>query len=123
MTRRLRFVDLDFVRAAPLRLVFAAEVSAPTAVVYRALAEEVEGSPGWFTAVTAARFTRAGAGREIRLKGGMVFHETIIAKESASGTRTGSMRPTHLVPAAQPQPLVGESRARAYRRLRAGRGR
>ncbi|MFE7327716.1 SRPBCC family protein [Streptomyces sp. NPDC057565] len=81
MARRLRSVDLDFVRTAPLRLVFAAEASAAPTAVYRALAEEVDGWPGWFTAVTAARSTGAGAGREIRLKGGTVFHETIVAKE------------------------------------------
>ena len=33
MARRLRSVDLDFVPVAPLRLVFAAEVSAPPEVV------------------------------------------------------------------------------------------
>ncbi|MDF6040731.1 SRPBCC family protein [Streptomyces sp. JH14] len=81
MARRLRSVDLDFVRAAPLRLVFAAEVSAPAEAVYRALAEDVEGWPGWFTAVTSARPTTAGAGREIRLRGGTLFQETVLSTE------------------------------------------
>ncbi|MGW1733078.1 SRPBCC family protein [Streptomyces sp. NBC_01724] len=81
MARRLRSVDLDFVPVAPLRLVFAAEVSAPPEAVYRALAEDVEGWPSWFTAVTAARPTAAGAGREVRLKGGTMFQETVLAKE------------------------------------------
>ncbi|MER5359539.1 SRPBCC family protein [Streptomyces sp. NPDC002785] len=79
MSRRLRSVDLDFVESAPLRLVFAAEVSAPPEVVYRALADDVAGWPSWFTAVTAARPTEDGAGREVRLKGGTVFRETITA--------------------------------------------
>ncbi|MFE7039778.1 SRPBCC family protein [Streptomyces atratus] len=81
MPRRLRSVDLDFVESAPLRLVFAAEVSAPPGVVYRALADDVAGWPSWFTSVTAARPTEDGAGREVRLKGGTVLRETIIAAE------------------------------------------
>ncbi|MGW8883858.1 SRPBCC family protein [Streptomyces sp. NPDC055749] len=84
MTRRLRSVGLDFVDSAPLRLVFASEVSAPVDVVYRALAEEVESWPAWFTSVTRARplaGADGGAGREVRLKGGTVFRETILAKE------------------------------------------
>ncbi len=80
MARRLRSVDLDFVPVAPLRLVFAAEVSAPPEAVYRALAEDVEGWPSWFAAVTADRPTEAGAGREVRLKGGTMFRETVLAK-------------------------------------------
>ncbi|MCX5345327.1 SRPBCC family protein [Streptomyces atratus] len=79
MPRRLHCVDLDFVESAPLRLVFAAEVSAPPEVVYRALADDVAGWPSWFTSVTAARPTEDGAGREVRLKGGTVMRETIIA--------------------------------------------
>lgn len=81
MARRLRSVELDFVDAAPLRLVFAAEVSAAPGKVYRALADDVPGWPGWFTAVTAARPTEGGAGREVRLKGGFVIGETILAAE------------------------------------------
>lgn len=81
MFRRLRCVELDFVESAPLRLVFAAEVSAPPQEVYRALADDVAGWPSWFTSVTAARPTRAGAGREVRLKGGTVLRETILATE------------------------------------------
>lgn len=81
MARRLRSVGLDFVDSAPLRLVFASEVSAPPDVVYRALAEEVESWPGWFTSVTRARPVDGGAGREVRLRGGTVFRETVLAKE------------------------------------------
>ncbi|MER5279970.1 SRPBCC family protein [Streptomyces sp. NPDC002809] len=81
MTRRLRSVGLDFIEAAPLRLVFAAEVSAPPDVVYRALAEDVEGWPGWFTQVTAALPLDGGAGREVRLRGGIAFRETVVATD------------------------------------------
>ncbi|WP_329617811.1 SRPBCC family protein [Streptomyces brevispora] len=81
MPRRLRSVGLDFVEAAPLRLVFAAEVAAPPDVVYRVLADDVEGWPGWFTQVTAARPVDAGAGREVRLRGGIAFRETVVAAE------------------------------------------
>jgi len=83
MARRLRPVGLDFVESAPLRLVFATEVAAPPEAVYRALAEEVEAWPAWFTAVALARPTDGGAGREIRLKGGVHFLETIVATDPA----------------------------------------
>ncbi|RPK68414.1 Polyketide cyclase / dehydrase and lipid transport [Streptomyces sp. ADI96-02] len=81
MARRLRTVGVEFVDSAPIRLVFAAEVSAPPDVVYRALAEDVADWPSWFPAVTRAAPTEAGAGREIRLKGGVRFRETILAAE------------------------------------------
>ncbi|MFF2008593.1 SRPBCC family protein [Streptomyces sp. NPDC058195] len=81
MSRRLRSVELEFVATAPVRLVFAAEVTASPEAVYHALADDVPGWPGWFTAVTAARPTEDGAGREVRLKGGFVIHETILATE------------------------------------------
>ncbi|MFJ9624342.1 SRPBCC family protein [Streptomyces sp. NPDC101181] len=81
MAHRLRTVGMEFVDSAPLRLVFAAEVSAPADVVYRALAEDVTGWPAWFTAVTRAAPTDAGAGREVRLRGGVRFRETVLAAE------------------------------------------
>ncbi|MEU8679367.1 SRPBCC family protein [Streptomyces sp. NPDC048560] len=81
MARRLRPVGLDFADSAPLRLVFACEVSAPPDVVYRALAEEVESWPSWFTAVTDIRTVDGGAGRVVRLRGGTVFRETIVARD------------------------------------------
>ncbi|MFJ8074204.1 SRPBCC family protein [Streptomyces sp. NPDC096176] len=81
MARQLRLVELEFVESAPLRLVFSTQVSASPKGLYAALADDVAGWPGWFTAVTAARPTDAGAGREIRLKGGTVFTETILARE------------------------------------------
>ncbi|WP_369381435.1 SRPBCC family protein [Streptomyces sp. cg36] len=79
MVRRLRPVELDFVETAPLRLVFAAEVSAPADAVYRALAVETDAWPQWFTAVTRARATEGG--REVRLRGGTRFEETVMAAE------------------------------------------
>ncbi|MFI8434821.1 SRPBCC family protein [Streptomyces sp. NPDC079020] len=81
MARRLRTVGLDFTESAPLRLVFAAQVAAPPDAVYRALADDVESWPRWFTAVTSAASTDAGAGREVRLKGGAMLRETIVAAE------------------------------------------
>ncbi|WP_432072292.1 SRPBCC family protein [Streptomyces wuyuanensis] len=81
MAHRLRPVEMDFTLSAPVRLVFTAEARADPAAVYRALAEDVEGWPGWFTAVTSARPTRNGAGREVRLRGGTRFQETIMSTE------------------------------------------
>ncbi|MFI1471853.1 SRPBCC family protein [Streptomyces wuyuanensis] len=81
MAHRLRPVELDFTLSAPVRHVFTAEVRADPAAVYRALAEDVEGWPGWFTAITSARPTRDGAGREVRLRGGTRFQETIMSRE------------------------------------------
>ncbi|MEV0224306.1 SRPBCC family protein [Streptomyces sp. NPDC050704] len=83
MTRRLRPVGLDFIETAPLRLVFARKVTAPPEAVFRALAEDVAGWPEWFSAVTLARSTEDGAGRQIRLKGGTRFQETVIAAQPA----------------------------------------
>ncbi|MEU9251844.1 SRPBCC family protein [Streptomyces sp. NPDC048270] len=81
MARRLRPVGMDFIETAPVRLVFAAEAAAPPEAVYQALAEEVEAWPRWFGAVTLARPTHGGAGREVRLRGGVRFRETIMAAD------------------------------------------
>ncbi|MGW5735968.1 MULTISPECIES: SRPBCC family protein [Streptomyces] len=84
MARRLRPVGLEFAESAPLRLVFAREVSASPDAVYRALAEDVANWPAWFTAVTLCRPTEGAdgtKGREVRLKGGTRFWETIVAAE------------------------------------------
>ncbi|MFD9409801.1 SRPBCC family protein [Streptomyces sp. NPDC059989] len=81
MARRLRPVGLDFIEDAPVRLAFTAVASAPPEAVYQALAEEVEGWPRWFRAVTLARPTHGGAGREVRLMGGVRFQETIMAAD------------------------------------------
>ncbi|MET8684871.1 SRPBCC family protein [Streptomyces sp. NPDC004732] len=81
MARRLSPVGLDFVQTAPVRLVFAREIGSPPDAVYRALADDVTGWPQWFTAVTLCRPTGGGAGREVRLKGGTRFQESILAAE------------------------------------------
>ncbi|MFF1380226.1 SRPBCC family protein [Streptomyces sp. NPDC058308] len=81
MARRLRPVGLDFVDSAPLRLVFVREVSAPPEAVYRALADDVTSWPRWFTAVTLCRPTGGGTGREVRLKGGALFRESVLAAD------------------------------------------
>ncbi|MFJ3699341.1 SRPBCC family protein [Streptomyces sp. NPDC090052] len=82
MARRLHPVGLDFVETAPLRLVFAAGVSAAPGAVYRALAEDVADWPCWFTAVTMARATEGG--REVRLKGGARLRESVLAADPSS---------------------------------------
>jgi uncharacterized protein YndB with AHSA1/START domain len=78
MARRLRPVEAGFVRDAPVRHVFARNVSAPPEQVHRALAQDVPGWSEWFGAVTLARPLRDGAGREIRLRGGGRFEETVL---------------------------------------------
>ncbi|MFD3487279.1 SRPBCC domain-containing protein [Streptomyces sp. NPDC058665] len=77
--RQLRAVDAGFAESAPLRLVFGGEMSAPPGAVYRALAEETEAWPRWFTPATAARQTPGG--HEIRLRMGGKFTETIRVAE------------------------------------------
>ncbi|MHB9864305.1 SRPBCC family protein [Streptomyces sp. YIM S03343] len=79
MVHRLRQVGIDFVETAPVRLVFAREITAAPEAVFRALAEDVPGWAEWFSAVTSARPVDDGAGREIRLRGGTRFDETILA--------------------------------------------
>lgn len=85
MARRLRPVGLEFTESAPLRLVFAREVSASPEAVYRALADDTADWPEWFSAVTLCRPTdgaEGSKGREVRLKGGTRFWETIVAAEA-----------------------------------------
>ncbi|BCM71969.1 MULTISPECIES: SRPBCC family protein [Streptomyces] len=82
MARRLRPVEIDFVGAAPVRLVFARNIAAPPDRVFQALAEDVSGWPQWFSAVTLARATDGGAGREIRLRGGTRFAETVLVAKA-----------------------------------------
>ncbi|MEV7413981.1 SRPBCC family protein [Streptomyces sp. NPDC089919] len=81
MARRLRPVGIDFIESAPVRLVFATGAAAPPEAVYRALAEDVTGWPRWFRAVSLARPTHGGAGREVRLVGGVRFQETVMAAD------------------------------------------
>lgn len=50
--------------------------------MFHALAEDVPGWPEWFAAVTLARPLDDGARREVRLKGGTRFEETILAAKS-----------------------------------------
>ncbi|MFE9133153.1 SRPBCC family protein [Streptomyces sp. NPDC007355] len=81
MARRLRPVELDFTASAPVRLVFTATLAAPPPAVYRSLAVEVGSMPAWFTAVVSAVPTGDGAGRTVRLRGGIAFEETVLAAE------------------------------------------
>ncbi|WP_406444092.1 SRPBCC family protein [Streptomyces sp. NBC_00631] len=83
MTRRLRPVGLDFVEVAPVRLVFAQKMSAPPERVFHALNDDVPGWAEWFAAVTHAESVDDGAGRDVRLKGGGHFRETVIAAKEA----------------------------------------
>jgi len=83
MAHRLRPVGLDFVDTAPVRLVFAQEISAAPETVFHALNDDVPGWAEWFAAVTHARSLDDGAGRDIRLKGGGRFRETVIAAKEA----------------------------------------
>ncbi|MEU6606999.1 SRPBCC family protein [Streptomyces shenzhenensis] len=80
MAHGLRPVGLDFVETAPVRLVFTREIAAAPDAVFRALAEDVSGWPQWFSAVTSARATEGG--REIRLRGGTRFQESVIAAKA-----------------------------------------
>ncbi|MFE7131775.1 SRPBCC family protein [Streptomyces sp. NPDC057638] len=83
MARRLRPVELDFLDSAPVRLVFTTTMRARPAAVYQALAEDVTAWGTWFPAVSWARPTHGGAGREIKLRAGVRFGETILAADPA----------------------------------------
>ncbi|MFC9843375.1 SRPBCC family protein [Streptomyces sp. NPDC060223] len=78
MAHQLRPVGPEFIESAPVRLVFARVVTASPEAVFRALAEDVPGWAEWFSAVTLARSAEDGAGREIRLRGGIRFQETVL---------------------------------------------
>ncbi len=81
MARRLSPVGLEFLEAAPVRLVFAREISATPAEAYHAIAEEVETLPKWFRSVKRATPHDGGARRTVVLQGGIRFEETILASE------------------------------------------
>jgi uncharacterized protein YndB with AHSA1/START domain len=81
MARQLRPVGLGFLRTAPVRLVFAREITAPPQAVFGALADDVPGWSDWFSAVTLARPLDGGARRDVRLTGGARFLETVVAAE------------------------------------------
>jgi uncharacterized protein YndB with AHSA1/START domain len=76
-------VGPDFVRAAPVRLIFAREITAAPDAVFRALATDVPDWPQWYAAVTRARPLDGGARREVRLKGGIRFQETVLEATAA----------------------------------------
>ena len=82
MAHRLRPEGLGFLTTAPVRLVFTEEVSAAPEQVFQALAEDVAGWAAWHPAVTSARAVDDGAGRDVRLRGGTRFRESVLlAKE------------------------------------------
>ncbi|MFD8372562.1 SRPBCC family protein [Streptomyces sp. NPDC059688] len=80
MAQRLRPVGPEFVETAPVRLVFTRDMAAAPGAVFQALAEDLEGWPAWFSAVSSARPTEGG--REVRLRGGTRFEETILAAKA-----------------------------------------
>ncbi|MFJ8033545.1 SRPBCC family protein [Streptomyces sp. NPDC096032] len=80
MAQRLRPVGPEFVETAPVRLVFTRDMAAAPGAVFQALAEDLEGWPSWFSAVSSARPTEGG--REVRLRGGTRFEETILAAKA-----------------------------------------
>jgi hypothetical protein len=71
MARLLRPVPLEFADSAPVRMSFAAEVTAAPAAVHRALAEDVADWPAWFAAVSWAEAFEGG--RKIRLRSAVRF--------------------------------------------------
>jgi len=81
MAHRLRPVELDFTRTAPVRFVFVREMAAPPETVFRALADDVPGWSDWFPAVRSIALVDEGTGRKVRLAGGTRFRETIIASQ------------------------------------------
>ncbi|SER69948.1 Carbon monoxide dehydrogenase subunit G [Streptomyces sp. yr375] len=82
MAHRLRPEGLDFVGTAPLRLVFAREVAASPEQVFRALAEDVSGWSEWFPAVSSIEPLDDGAGRDVRVKGGVRLRETVLVAKA-----------------------------------------
>ncbi|MFF8864133.1 SRPBCC family protein [Streptomyces sp. NPDC015139] len=80
MAQRLRPVGPEFVETAPVRLVFTRDMAAAPGAVHRALAEDLAGWPEWFSAVSSVRPTEGG--REVRLRGGTRFEETILAAKA-----------------------------------------
>lgn len=83
MPHRLRPVELDFARSAPVRLVFTGRVTASPTTVFEALRDDVEAWSRWVCGVRFARSTTGGAGREIHLVGGVRRRETVLAADPA----------------------------------------
>ncbi|MGW5056813.1 SRPBCC family protein [Streptomyces sp. NPDC004096] len=81
MARLLRPVGLDFTKTAPVRLVFAREITASPAAVFQALAHDVPGWSEWFPGVTYARPLDEGTRREVHLAGGTRYRESVVAAE------------------------------------------
>ncbi|MEV1067179.1 SRPBCC family protein [Streptomyces sp. NPDC050263] len=82
MARRLRSEGLDFVDTAPVRTVFARDLSAPPERVFHALADDIAGWAEWFPAVAAIQPLDGGAGRDVRLRGGARFRETVLVAKA-----------------------------------------
>ncbi|KND25849.1 SRPBCC family protein [Streptomyces acidiscabies] len=82
MERHLAPVGLEFVETAPVRFLFAQEMSAAPEAVFHALAEDVPGWADWFRQVKLARPLGDGGQREIHLMGGGRFRETILAAKA-----------------------------------------
>jgi uncharacterized protein YndB with AHSA1/START domain len=81
MARRLRPVGLEFAGTAPVRLVFEGEMAAAPKAVFDALAEDVDHWAAWFPAVIRVRSLADGTRRDVRLRGGGRFLETVVAAE------------------------------------------
>jgi hypothetical protein len=80
---RLRGVGLDFLRAAPLRLEFRSEVSAPVKHVFDAISGDPAGWKDWFPGLSGGHYEGppphgVGSIREIRMSGSR-YRETILA--------------------------------------------
>ncbi|MFB7507791.1 SRPBCC family protein [Streptomyces broussonetiae] len=80
MAQRLRPVGPEFVDNAPVRFVFTRDMAAAPEAVFHALAEDVPGWPEWFSAVASARPVEGG--REVRLRGGIRFQETVLVAKA-----------------------------------------
>lgn len=83
---RFRPVDLDFVRTAPLRIVFETTVRADRARMFRAVGVDAAGWKDWYPGFSRGRYDGepgVGARRVIRYRG-VTFDETILAFDEPS---------------------------------------
>ena len=83
---RLRPVDLDFVRTAPLRMVFETTVPVDRARVFHAVGVDAAGWKDWYPGFSGGSYDGApgvGARRVIRYRG-VGFDETILAFDEPS---------------------------------------
>lgn len=89
MKYALRAEPMEFVRTAPRRRSWSADLAAPPRQVFAALASDPDGWKGWFPNFTGGAWLAeapeggygVGARREVRLVRPVVFHETIMAYE------------------------------------------